>query len=61
MLGRWNIQYDEVIIKRKVEQANEDHCGCCNELILNNNITNTKNKENNYEKYDENYYKPFIL
>ena len=28
-LGRWDIQYDERIIDRKIVQANEDHCGCC--------------------------------
>lgn len=28
-LGRWNIQYDNHIIYKKIDQANEDHCGCC--------------------------------
>ena len=28
-LGRWGIQYDQLIIDRKIVQANEDHCGCC--------------------------------
>lgn len=29
MLGRWEIDYREHIIKKKVEMANEDHCGPC--------------------------------
>jgi hypothetical protein len=28
-LGRWSIHYDPKVIDRKVVQANEDHCGCC--------------------------------
>jgi hypothetical protein len=30
-LGRWNLQYDPKIVNSKVDQANEDHCGCCGE------------------------------
>ena len=28
-LGRWTIDYNHQVIQRKVDQANEDHCGCC--------------------------------
>ncbi len=28
-LGRWFIHYDQKIINTKIDQANEDHCGCC--------------------------------
>lgn len=28
-LGRWEIDYRDHIVKRKVELANEDHCGPC--------------------------------
>lgn len=28
-LGRWNLHYDPKIVNSKVDQANEDHCGCC--------------------------------
>lgn len=28
-LGRWNLHYDPKIVHSKVDQANEDHCGCC--------------------------------
>ena len=49
-LGRWTIQYDEKIIKRKVDQANEDHCGCCvNEF-----------EEDDYQEYQE-YLRPYCM
>jgi hypothetical protein len=28
-LGRWSLIRDVKIINRKVDLANEDHCGCC--------------------------------
>ena len=31
VLGRWGIQYDPKIIRIKIDQVNEDHCGCCGE------------------------------
>jgi hypothetical protein len=30
-LGRWQLHYDPKIVHYKVDQANEDHCGCCGE------------------------------
>lgn len=30
-LGRWQLHYDPQTVKSKVDQANEDHCGCCGE------------------------------
>lgn len=33
-LGRWGIQYDEKVIDRKIIQANEDHCGCCDDVVV---------------------------
>ena len=30
-LGRWQLHYDPKIVNSKVDQANEDHCGCCHE------------------------------
>ena len=29
MLGRWSLHYDQVTVNIKIDQANEDHCGCC--------------------------------
>jgi hypothetical protein len=28
-LGRWNLDYCHVRINRKIDYANEDHCGSC--------------------------------
>jgi hypothetical protein len=36
LLGRWNIVYCEQKINKKVELANEDHCGNCNIYKYNN-------------------------
>jgi hypothetical protein len=33
-LGRWGIHYDPRIIDRKIIQANEDHCGCCVDVVV---------------------------
>ncbi len=52
MLGRWSILYDPKIINTKVDQANEDHCGCCAEVVI-----NPKQKP---IKKDE-YYRPFLV
>ena len=30
-LGRWQLHYDPKIVNSKVDQANEDHCGCCHD------------------------------
>jgi hypothetical protein len=35
-LGRWNLHYDPKIVNSKVDQANEDHCGCCNTTLQEN-------------------------
>lgn len=47
-LGRWFINYDNKIISLKIDQANEDHCGCC------------KNNNEKDDDYDDEYYKPFL-
>jgi hypothetical protein len=33
-LHRWNIDYSNTIINRKIDMANEDHCGPCGKLEL---------------------------
>jgi hypothetical protein len=35
-LGRWNLNYDPKIVHSKVDQANEDHCGCCHATLQEN-------------------------
>ncbi len=37
LLGRWNLKYDEKIINRIVSLANEDHCGCCDVKVSEDN------------------------
>ena len=32
-LGRWQLHYDPKVVHSKVDQANEDHCGCCHEPV----------------------------
>jgi len=41
LVGRWNIDYDNVIQERKVYLNNMDHCGCCGNIY-----NNTKNIQN---------------
>lgn len=45
-LGRWSINYDPQIIHRKIDQANEDHCGCC----INEFMYETDEVDDKYEK-----------
>jgi hypothetical protein len=33
-LGRWNIDYCNVKIDRKIDLSNEDHCGPCGQYII---------------------------
>ena len=44
VLGRWDIKYDTKVIDRKIDQANHDHCGCCE-------IENIKKNDDNDDKY----------
>jgi hypothetical protein len=64
MLGRWIINYDENIINTKVDQANEDHCGCCafnTNHLKNNNFKNKKKSLIIDITQDDEYYKAFII
>jgi hypothetical protein len=29
VLGRWTLNQTDMLIHRKIDLANEDHCGCC--------------------------------
>ena len=33
-LGRWNIDYCKNKINRKIDLANEDHCGPCGKYVI---------------------------
>lgn len=68
VLGRWGIQYDPKIIRIKIDQANEDHCGCCippaaDVAKAGADTTMTKTKtmtKTRYEKLEE-YLLPYVL
>lgn len=70
VLGRWGIQYDPKIIRIKIDQANEDHCGCCGEepetskkMSAKTSLapdTDTANTNTRYEKIEE-YLLPYVL
>jgi hypothetical protein len=45
-LGRWKIDYNNNIINCKIDQANEDHCGCC---------------VNEFDKEKDNYLVPYCI
>ena len=34
VLGRWNMEYCDKKMNRKIDLSNEDHCGPCGEYIL---------------------------
>jgi len=34
VLGRWNIDYCDKRLNKKVDLSNEDHCGPCGQYIL---------------------------
>jgi len=48
VLGRWQIDYCNKKIDRKIDYSNEDHCGTCFTSNNDKNITNiiTKGKKN---------------
>lgn len=62
-LGRWSIQYDERLIHRKIDQANEDHCGCCvNEFKKVEQVDlNEEKNEKDEEKEQEKYLIPYCM
>ena len=39
-LGRWNIDYCNKKLNKKIDLSNEDHCGPCGQYIM---IKSTKN------------------
>jgi hypothetical protein len=62
VLGRWGIQYDPKIIRIKIDQANEDHCGCCvppPPVAAAAHAAKTKTKTR-YEKIQE-YLLPYVM
>jgi hypothetical protein len=60
-IGRWtipNINNDDKHINKIIDRNNEDHCGICvNEQNISTSFENTKNKEED----DDKYYLPYIM
>ncbi len=48
-LGRWNIDYCSTKIDKKIDLANEDHCGPCG--IYKKEVNNSYNKFNLETKF----------
>jgi hypothetical protein len=60
-LGRWGIQYDPKIIQIKIDQANEDHCGCCvSSTTPVSSATLDSVMKTRYEKREE-YLLPYVV
>ena len=38
-LGRWNIEYCDKKMNKKIDLSNEDHCGPCGQYILDKTTT----------------------
>lgn len=47
IVGRWNVSHNPKTISLKVYQANEDHCGCCQQTIP----QPTNDRSDDYYKY----------
>jgi cytochrome c553 len=75
-LGRWQLHYDPRVVNSKVDQANEDHCGCCHEpsqmkkeeQMLQQKQKWQERQRRNYtqkhvQKYSESeeYYIPYVM
>jgi len=48
ILGRWNIDYCDVKMSKKIDLSNEDHCGPCGQYIKDK--IKLKIKDNKYIK-----------
>ena len=40
VLGRWNMEYCDKKMNKKIDLSNEDHCGPCGEYTLEKTKTN---------------------
>jgi hypothetical protein len=60
-LGRWNLHYDPKIVHSKVDQANEDHCGCCDAHKPQERMKNPKKDCARQLTESEEYYIPYIM
>jgi hypothetical protein len=55
-LGRWNIDYCNKKVDKKIDLSNEDHCGPCGQYIINqekiqsSNISKETNKKSSVQE-----------
>jgi hypothetical protein len=43
VLGRWNMEYCDKKMNKKIDLSNEDHCGPCGQYILDKTLDKTLN------------------
>lgn len=55
--GRWALHHDSPKQFRKVDQANEDHCGCCSTSFE----SNPSNPSNLSKTVDDAYLLPYCV
>jgi hypothetical protein len=55
-LGRWNIEYSNIIMNTKIDLANEDHCGPCGQYAV-SKIQDTNKNRNNTQNIPKLFYK----
>ena len=58
MLGRWSLHYDQVTVNIKIDQANEDHCGCC--VVPTKMTILSPPKLNKHDASNEEYIVPYV-
>ena len=44
VLGRWNMEYCDKKMNKKIDLSNEDHCGPCGQYILDKTLNNILDK-----------------
>jgi hypothetical protein len=48
-LGRWQVDYCDKKISRKLDLSNEDHCGPCGQYLISNSLkTDPDEEKTNY-------------
>jgi hypothetical protein len=55
-LGRWNIEYSNIVMNTKIDLANEDHCGPCGQYMV-SKIQDTIKPHNNKQNIPKLFYK----
>lgn len=60
MLGRWSITHHQVMIDIRIDQANEDHCGCCVVPIVPITVSPATTFSKNDDEYQMDYYVPYV-